>query len=239
MKLPNIIGHRGAAAYAPENTLVGIQTAYDMGCDWVEFDVKLTKDNVPVLFHDDTLERVTGVTGNARDLTLAEMKELDCGSWFGESFIGTTIPTLEEALDLLIDLDMGFNLEIKPCPGREKETAEVTLDLLTQSWDAPDKVLISSFSHVSLEVALDLTPDWKRGFLLETDFSENWRDIADHLRAATININGNTVTAEQLAAFIGYGKPVLAYTINDAERAEALFNAGLTTIFTDQPDLMD
>jgi glycerophosphoryl diester phosphodiesterase len=86
LKLPKIIGHRGAADYAPENTIEGIHTAADMGVEWVELDVKLTKDQVPVLFHDETLERTTNSAGNVRDFTLSELKELDAGSWFSDGF---------------------------------------------------------------------------------------------------------------------------------------------------------
>lgn len=87
LKLPKIIGHRGCAAYAPENTIEGIHTAADMGVEWVELDVKLTKDQVPIIFHDETLERTTDSSGNIRDLTLQEVKELDAGSWFSDGFL--------------------------------------------------------------------------------------------------------------------------------------------------------
>ena len=76
LKLPKIIGHRGAAAYAPENTLEGIHTAADMGVEWVELDVKLTKDQIPVLFHDETLERTTNGAGNVADITYDDLKQL-------------------------------------------------------------------------------------------------------------------------------------------------------------------
>jgi glycerophosphoryl diester phosphodiesterase len=234
--LPKIIGHRGAAGYAPENTLTGIQTAHDMGITWVEFDVKLTKDSVPVLFHDDTIDRTTNGNGFMKEITYAELKELEAGSWFGESFAGEPIPTLEQALDLLIELDMGLNLEIKPCPAREVETTEAALDVLSHYWDEQGKLLLSSFQIQCLEVAQEMAPEWPRGLLLYTEFPENWADVADHLHAATININGNTVTAEQIEAFKAYGKPVLAYTINDEDRAEWLFDQGIKAVFSDVPD---
>jgi glycerophosphoryl diester phosphodiesterase len=156
LKLPKIIGHRGCAAYAPENTLVGIHTAADMGVEWVELDVKLTKDQVPILFHDELLERTTDGTGEVKDHTYAQLKELDAGLWFGDSFFDTRIPTLEQAIDVLIERDLGVNIEIKPCPGRERETAEVALDLLASVWDDHSRMLISSFQHVSLEAALEM-----------------------------------------------------------------------------------
>lgn len=238
LNIPRVIGHRGAASYAPENTLIGIRTAYDIGVDWVEFDVKLTKDCIPILFHDETTSRTTnGGDQKISDLTYAEIKDLEAGSWFSEGFIGEPIPTLEEAIDLLIELDMGLNLEIKPCPSREVETTEVALDLLSHYWDDHGRLLISSFQISALETAMDRAPDWQRGLLLKEDYPENWGEIAKHLKASTININGNTVTEAEIYSFIQYGQPILAYTVNDEERADWLFRQGVSAIFSDTPDL--
>ncbi|HRC27440.1 MAG TPA: glycerophosphodiester phosphodiesterase family protein, partial [Alphaproteobacteria bacterium] len=82
MKIPSLIGHRGVARYAPENTLESIHTAADMGLEWVELDVKLTRDGVPVLFHDDTLDRTTNGTGFVAACDFARLRELEAGSWF-------------------------------------------------------------------------------------------------------------------------------------------------------------
>lgn len=237
--LPKIIGHRGAAAYAPENTLEGIHTAADMGIEWVELDVKLTKDFVPILFHDDTLERTTnGGDRPVAQCTYDDIKQLEAGSWFGESFAGIKIPTLEEALDVLIERGLGLNMEIKPCPGREKETAEVALDILSQFWDDHDRLLISSFSHVSMETALDMANDWSRGFLLPEEWPENWRDLADYLDISVFNVNGNTVTREDISALLEREKPILAYTINDPDRANLLQSWGVDGFFSDEPDVI-
>ena len=242
LKFPNIIGHRGCAGYAPENTLEGIHTAADMGVEWVELDVKLTKDQVPVIFHDDKLDRTTGTSGFIAQMDYADLKELDAGSWFGESFIGVKIPTLEEAVDVLIERDMGLNLEIKPCPSREKETAEAALDMLSTIWDDHDKLLISSFSHVSLEVAFDMAESWHRGFLLpdhtQEEWIENWTEMAKHLQASTINLNGNTVTRELVEDALDLELPVLAYTINEPDRGRFLQSWGVDGFFSDVPDVL-
>lgn len=236
LKLPSVIGHRGCAAYAPENTLEAIRTAADMGVKWVELDVKLTKDSVPIIFHDDTLERTTNGSGNVADATYEDIRALEAGSWFSEGFVGVQIPTLEEALDTILQHDLGVNLEIKPCPGREKETAEVMLDFLTQGWDDTGNLLVSSFSYVSLEVALDMAPQYARGFLLEDEWPENWRELADYLQVATLNFNGNTASREQIEDLMELQKPVLAYTINDPIRARLLRQWGVDAFFTDDPE---
>lgn len=238
LKLPQIIGHRGAAGYAPENTLEGIHTAADMGVEWVELDVKLTKDEVPIIFHDDTLERTTNGSGNVADKTLAEIKELDAGSWFSDSFMGAAIPTLEEALEVIIDRGLGLNLEIKPCPGREVETAEAALDVLSQIWDDHNKLLISSFNHACLETAHGMAEDWHRGLLLPEEFPENWAELADYLKVSSINLNGNDITQEQIESVLSLELPILAYTINDPSRAHILQSWGVHGFFSDEPDVI-
>lgn len=238
IKLPKIIGHRGACGYAPENTLESIKTAADMGCTWVELDVKLTRDDVAIIFHDDELDRTSNGSGPVMNATYEEIRQLEAGSWFADSFAGIKIPTLEETLELLIDLDLGLNLEIKPCPSREVVTAEAALDILSRYWDETDKLLISSFSHVSLETAKEMAPEWHRGLLLDDEWPENWAELAGYLEPASININGNKVDREQVEAIIDLGKPILAYTINDPQRFRTLQSWGVDGVFTDVPDVI-
>ncbi len=238
LKLPKIIGHRGVAAYAPENTLEGIHTAADMGLEWVELDVKLTQDDIPILFHDDNLERTTNGSGAVSSMTYDAVKELEAGSWFSDGFAGITIPTLEEAIDVLIQHNLGLNLEIKPCPGREKETAEITLDLLSQYWDAHDKLLISSFQHVCLEVAHDMAQDWHRGLLLPEEWPENWAELADYLKVSTVNVNAGSVTREQVESILDIELSVLAYTVNQPDKARTLQSWGVDGFFSDAPDVI-
>lgn len=239
LKLPAVIGHRGAAAYAPENTLEAIHTAADMGVKWIELDVKLTKDMVPILFHDDDLDRTTNGHGPVANMNFADIRDLETGSWFSDSFAGIKIPTLEEAIEVILARDLGVNLEIKPCPGREKDTAEAMLDLLSQIWDDRDRLLISSFSHVSLECAVDMAPDWYRGLLLEPEPLPNWAELADYLEVTTINIDGRTATREFIEDIMDTQRPILAYTINDPQLAKRLRQWGVDAMFTDDPDAVN
>lgn len=242
INLPKVIGHRGAAAYAPENTLESIATAADLGAEWVELDVKLTRDGVPIIFHDEVLERTTNGSGAVAQTDYADIQNLEAGSWFGESFAGIKIPTLEEALEVIINNDLGLNLEIKPCPGREKETSEVALDMLTQFWDEPDKILISSFQHVSLEAAREVAQDWNRGLLLggqsPDEIPENWRELADYLDVKTMNIGSNILTRNFAMDIIDEGYPLLVYTVNQPDQARQMQQMGVDCIITDAPDII-
>jgi glycerophosphoryl diester phosphodiesterase len=243
LKLPKIIGHRGACAYAPENTLEGIHTAADMGVEWVELDVKLTKDDVPIIFHDETLERTTNGAGNVADKTYDELRQLETGSWFADSFTGIKIPTLEEAVDVLIERGMGLNLEIKPCPGREVETAEVALDVLSSIWDDHNKLLISSFQHPSLEAARDMANDWARGLLIaptedNDGMPENWRELADYLDVKTINLAASLVERELVEEISDLDLATLVFTVNQPDEARLFQSYGVDSLFTDQPDVI-
>lgn len=240
MKLPKVIGHRGACGYAPENTLESIKTAAEMGITWVEIDVKLTKDAVPVIFHDETLERTTNGSGNMADITFAELQSLEAGSWYADSFSGIKIPTLEEAIDVILEHKLGLNLEIKPCPGREVETAEATLDILSRIWDDTDKLLLSSFQHVSLETCKDMAPEWKRALLLKEP-EKNWAEMAEYLDVEAINFDGRKAdfNREMIEMFIEDGYNTLAYTINDPMRARTLISWGVDGVFSDVPDVID
>ena len=119
MKPPRLIGHRGAKAVAPENTLASFRKAAEYGADCIEFDVRLCADGVPVIFHDNTLERTSDGVGRAADLDLAALKEFDAGGWFARELFGETIPTLPETIVLCRDLGLGMNIEMKPIPGEE------------------------------------------------------------------------------------------------------------------------
>ncbi|MBU0800851.1 MAG: glycerophosphoryl diester phosphodiesterase [Alphaproteobacteria bacterium] len=240
LKLPPIIGHRGACGYAPENTIESVRTAHELGAKWVELDVKLTKDGTPIIFHDEDLDRTTNGAGPVMLATLEDIRQLEAGSWFGDSFAGIAVPTLEEMVDVLLELGLGLNLEIKPCPTREVETAEAALDVLSRIWDDHDSLLISSFSHVSLEAAQSVASDWKRGLLIhdENELPANWRDICDYLDCATVNINQEIATRDAIESIMDFERQVAVYTVNDPMVARRLQSWGVDSLFTDVPDVI-
>ncbi len=240
LKLPKVIGHRGTCAYAPENTIESVLTAADIGTEWVELDVMLTKDMVPIIFHDDTLDRTTNGHGNVADTLYSDIQQLEAGSWFSDGFSGIKIPTLEEVIEVLIDKNIGLNLEIKPTPGRERETAEAALDVLSRYWDDHDRLLISSFQLSCLEVAQDMAPDWHRGFLFDDDedMPENWKDLVEYVDAVTVNIGRKIASRELIEDIIDFEKAILVYTVNDPQLARQLQGWGVDSMFSDCPDVI-
>ena len=136
-----------------------------MGLKWVALDVKLTKDEIPILFHDETLDRTTNGHGNVADITHEELKQLEAGSWFSDGFTGIHVPTLDDAIEELINLDMGLNLQM-PCPGKEKKLQKSRL-ITSPAFGTITASLSSQARHVSLEAAMDVANDWKRGLIID------------------------------------------------------------------------
>jgi glycerophosphoryl diester phosphodiesterase len=234
--LDPVIGHRGAAAHAPENTLASIRKARELGCRWVEVDAKLTGDGVPILMHDERLERTTSGRGAVRTMPLAEIRRLDAGGWKGREFAGEPVPTLAEALALLVGLDMDVNVEIKPCPGREVETARVVCAEVRRLWPADRPVpLVSSFAVESLAAARDTAPELPRGLLVEA-IPRDWRELMESLGCVSLNVSERRNSRRRIAAILAEGVPVLCYTVNDAAQARALWALGVTALFSDAPD---
>ena len=238
LRIPRVYGHRGAAASAPENTLAGVRRAAAVGAGAVEFDVKLTADGVPFCLHDDTLDRTTDGKGDAGRLTLAELERLDAGSWFGPAFAGERLPTLAAILDLILELGLGANVEIKPSRGREAETGAVVADEVARRWpgDRPPPIL-SSFRAVSLEAARDRQPDLPRGYLIEVP-PAGWQAEVDRLGCATLHVGHAKLDRARMDELTAGGRPVLLWTVNDPARARALMSWGASAVITDAPELM-
>ncbi len=235
VELPKVIGHRGAAASAPENTLESIRRAHLLGARWVEFDTKLTADGAVVLMHDETLERTTNGRGRVARTLYRAIAKLDAGRWFGPAFAGARVPRLEAALALLLELDLAANIEIKPCPGRERETAAAVVRLVRRSWPARrDWPLLTSFSIPSLETARDLAPELPRG-LLAWGNPELWRRECGRLGCQTFHCSSRFLPAD-LGMVRRAGLGLAVYTVNSRDEARQLLSRGVDCIITDRPD---
>ena len=238
LELPRIIAHRGASGSAPENTLAAFRAAAAAGAKFVEFDSSLTSDARPVVFHDDAIDRTTDGTGLLAETSFEILKHLDAGSWFNPRFAGELVPTLEEVLETLADLGLGFNMEIKPDPGREAETARVSLAAVADIWPQDAMApLISSFARTSVAVAKDIAPHHARSFLFDRR-PEDWGEIGKSLDLFGFGANHTHLDEHQVAEMKDAGYRLSAYTVNTPERASLLFGWGVDAIFTDHPALM-
>jgi glycerophosphoryl diester phosphodiesterase len=233
--LPRVIGHRGAAAYAPENTLAGFRQAKALNCRWVEFDVRLTADGQPIVLHDNRLERTTDGRGKVSALSLATVRRHSAGAWFSSSFAAERVPMLQEALVLLAELGLGANVELKAVRGRETETGTVVADLLLRFWPSEvPQLQISSFQPAVLAAAGARAPAIARGILFRS-IPRNWAAVAEGLGCTTIHAEHQRLSPAVVADIRAAGYTLLAYTVNDPTRAAALFACGVTSVFSDDP----
>lgn len=236
--LPRVMGHRGAAAVAPENTLAGLRAAAAMGMTWVEFDVMLSGDGVPVLFHDDNLKRITGRKASMARTPFAELAKLEAGAWFGPGFIGEPIPSLEQALALAVELGFTPNIEIKPTPRRDAATAAAVADTIARCWpeDRPAP-LISSFSRKALGIARDRVPSVPRA-LIAWRLPRDWEAAAETLECVSLHLRGLRLRAKTAAKVKRAGYQLAAFTVNDPKKALRLIAFGVDCIITDRPDVI-
>jgi glycerophosphoryl diester phosphodiesterase len=233
-----IIGHRGAAKAAPENTLEGLREAKRQGAAWVEVDAKLTGDNHVILLHDDLLDRTTSGPGPAAQATLTAIRALDAGAWFSPAFAGAKVPTLEEAVKEFLSLGLNCNVEIKPCPGREQVTAEFVIRELQRLWPPhAEKPLVSSFAYESLKVAHRLAPEFPRAVLVE-EVPETWQALCEGVEAIALNPWHKTLTRGGTKAVKRAGYKVFSYTVNETPRARELFAWGVDGVFSDAPGML-
>lgn len=224
LQLPKVVGHRGAAAYAPENTLESFREAKRRGASWVEIDVKLTSDSVPILMHDASLKRTTGV-----DRLVAETRAAD---------LPRDVPTFEAAIECFRELGLGCNVEIKPCEGREAETGRIAVETLRRCWPAAlPAPMLSSFKDASLAAALATAPEYARANLID-EIKDDWLARATAVQAIGINTSGKKLTAPQAVAIKKAGYILSVYTINEGDVARALVGMGVDCVITDAPDVI-
>ncbi len=230
-----IIAHRGASGYAPENTLAAIRLALEQGARAVEIDVHQTRDHELVVIHDDNLKRVGRKKGKIKDLRLSEVRAADVGSWFGARFRGERVPKLTEVMDLL-DGRTELQLEIKAGSRFYPGIEERVLDLIHKR-GALKTTVVSSFDHVCLYAVRSLDPRARLGYLMGlTGFKTALKECAE-LKAESLHISRRQANARRVKAAQQAGLKVLVYTVNEAKPAARLEKMGVDAIFCNYPDL--
>ena len=199
--------------------------------------MRLTADGAPVLCHDARLDRTTDRTGLVASQSLATVRQCDAGSWFGPAFAGERVPTLEEALALAAELDLGVNIEMKADPGREYATAAAVADAVNRLGPAPPPLFVSSFLPAAIAALRDLAPQIRRGVLFRS-VPSGWAEIAKRLDCVVIGVDHRRLRRRRVAEIRAAGYPVAAYTVNDPARARVLFAWGVTSVFSDMPDMI-
>lgn len=245
--MPLILAHRGASAYAPENTIAAFQLARELGADGVEFDVQLTKDKIPVIIHDDTVDRTTDGKGRVDSLTIAEIARLDAGSWKTEDYRGEPIPTLAQVLDALADWMNPVGHEQPALVNIELKTERIFTDGLEREalnviarYNIQHRVILSSFSPLSLHRAKQINPRYRRGLLYEENmpiyFRRAWLRFLADPRAMHPK---HTMIDENYMRWANSKKlEVNTWTVDDPDEARRLAALGINAIITNKPDLI-
>jgi len=234
---PLVIGHRGASFDAPENTLAAFALARQLGADGVELDTSLTRDGVPVVIHNLTVDETTNGTGPVRSFDLTTLKTLDAGSSFDARFQGETIPTLDEVFET-VGPELVINVELKTESwtdnGLERAAAEVI-----RRHNANRRVIVSSFNPFALRRFRAIAPDIPIGYLYAPDeplyLRKGWFVLG--LPHEARHPQHTMVDARYMAWAKAHGYRVNTWTVDDPDRIRALRDLGVDAIITNRPDV--
>lgn len=246
---PKLVAHRGASHYAPENTLGSFALAKSMGAKAIETDIMLTKDDVPIVMHDNNLKRTTDFKGEVGEVFWRDIVNLNAGQWKGnKAYLEEPVPRFDQLLRFLKSEDLEANIEVKPYQHRKltaikqleisHKTADIVLKyLLMEQANGPlPGIVISSFDIEALRYLHQHHSPWGLGLLLDT-WPKNVDKLIDEIQPVSVHLNYRLITPKRMAFLKERGLKVLAYTVNSSKRADALYQFGVDGVFSDKPDL--
>ena len=226
-----VIGHRGFAGAAPENTMPAFEAALALGVDYVELDVQLSADGEIVVCHDANVQRVTGIDAALSDRTLAELKSMDFGCWFSPDYTGTQIPTLREVLERIRDSKLRVYLELKDLGGGDDAFPGAVLNL-TRELGMEERCVFASFQYAYLQKIKTLDPNAK--VLLNTDISEV--SLPLDYPADYYGIKFSSFSSELADAIHANGAVAFVWTVDEPEQIRHAAKCGADGICSNRPD---
>ncbi len=247
-QIPLIIGHRGASAHAPENTLAAFKMAIDAGADGVEFDVQLAKDGVPVVIHDATLKRTGGQKGSVAGLTSKELAKIDVGSWFNKKYpkranadlAKETVPTLAQVLRLLKSSDGPIYIELKATNADYRDLAKSVCDVIRDSPLLP-RIIVKSFKLAAIPEIRHHLPDVQTAALFAPQILDYLRRrkyiiaMAREFGAHQISLHLSLVTKKLTALAAQAAMPVTIWTVDDPKWVKRCQKLGIRALITNDP----
>jgi glycerophosphoryl diester phosphodiesterase len=235
MRLPLVTSHAACKGHAPENTLAGIERAIALGADAIEIDVHCTSDRVPVLIHDETVDRTTDGSGNVHEMALAAVRKLDAGArQFAPQFAGERVPLLAEVLDLTNGKVL-LQIEVKQ-PGIEDEVAHCVRDA-----GAIAGCEVHSFFPQVIARMRSVEPRMAAALLTDTRRVKDWDDFfgfALSLNAQGISVHYDAVTPERVQRGQRRSLTFMAWTVDDAADIDRMLDAGVDSICSNLPDVV-
>jgi glycerophosphoryl diester phosphodiesterase len=219
------------------NTLPAFELAADMGADGIELDVHRSKDGELVIVHDFTVDNTTDGEGAVSEMTLAELKSLDAGSWFDVKFMGAQIPTLDEVFDA-VGHKMFINIEIKSLPPLDNGLEELVANKI-DDYGLAERVIVSSFNPIAIRRFRQIAPHVATGFLTAPEsVSFVKQEMLDGLTYDALHPYFELADADYVASAKKGGYRINTWTVNDPEQAIALCDLGVDGIITDYPDVI-
>lgn len=232
---PIIFAHRGASAYAPENTMPAFEMALQMGATGLELDVHLTRDGRLAVIHDERIDRTSNGTGLVAGMTLNELRQFDYSCGFMEQYDNPSIPELEDVLSLIRGKDVVLNIELKNSVIRYPGLEQAVIDSVRKA-SLTERILFSSFNHESLALCKKLAPEIPTGLLYSCILYEP-HAYALTCGASALHPQYRSVTAPMAAAANEAGIRVNPWTVNIPEDMDAMLEMGVDGIITNFPDV--
>lgn len=230
------IAHRGASGNYPENTMLAFEKAVEIGCDGIETDIQLTKDNIPVICHDELVDRTTNGEGLLREYNYKELMKLDAGIKKSMNFSGLKIPTLEELLDFVRDKNLYINLELKNSIIEYEGIEEMVINKIYE-YKIENNVILSSFNHNSMVKCKSIDSYIKTGLLYEGCIY-NPVKYAFSTKADALHPDFHSLKSKIIKEIMGGGCEINTYTVNDKKYMKWLIEMGVDGIITNYPELL-
>lgn len=228
--------HRGYSGKYPENTMLAFRKAVEAGADGIELDVQLTKDGVPVIIHDELVDRTTNGKGRVKEMTLDELRQLDASYIYAGQYGVNRIPTFREYCEFVRDLPITTNIEMKTGIFEYLGIEEKVLDMIRE-FHLEDKVIISSFNHFTILRMQKLAPHLKYGFLSETWIIDAGKYCHSHGVPCYHPLFRN-LTHEVVRELKQYGLEINTYTVNTEEDARDLIEKGVDILISNYPEMV-
>ncbi len=230
----DVIAHRGLRRSAPENTVAAFEAAAQLGVDGVEFDVQLTGDGVPVVLHDERVDRTTDGSGRVDALTAADLARLDAGGWFAERFRGEPLPTLRDVLDWAQGNTLALHLELKDAPTMAGDGLVAAVSAAVEDAGLWSRTTLSSYNHERLVEASRQHPGVRTAILFDFGLYEPW-DYVRSVKASAIHCRWDWVDTALVSAARQQGIAVRAFGASDRAALELVIRTAGAGVITPEP----
>ncbi len=239
MPLPLIIGHRGASAVAPENTMAAFREAIAVGADGIEFDVRLTRDGVPVVIHDSTLRRTGGLNQRVADLSSQEISKIDVGSWFAPGFASETVPSLRELFTFFQSNNASLYLEMKcDSPAEHRPLAEACCRMINE-YSLKERVVVECFQLAALEILKEIDSEIKTAALFDRVFiDQSVISRATEIGAMAVALHHRLARKALVEKSKQAGLHVAVWTVDDPAWVQRAREIGIDALITNNPARM-